>query len=240
MISVIVPAYNEEKLLPATLAPIKSALGRISESGIIVVDNVRARDQKASQGYLCNDLKGNRRNGMKFSRLLIFVVTTCGLAAMALGQTVNPAKLKINGKIRLDSTYAQVVSAFGRPVKETLPGPEECTGGNEKKVEFRGLIFYFMDAASRSRKTYLVMGFDVTSPKFTVSGVKMGDSEAIVRQKFGRKYTADTDRDKGETVWRYKIGGKDGSTLTTVIFKKGKVVNIGSAYLVCQKRLPQF
>jgi len=39
VLSIIVPAYNEEKLLPATLAAIKSALNSINESEIVVVEN---------------------------------------------------------------------------------------------------------------------------------------------------------------------------------------------------------
>ena len=39
MISVIVPAYNEEKLLPATLAAINSALVGVAGRELIVVDN---------------------------------------------------------------------------------------------------------------------------------------------------------------------------------------------------------
>ena len=39
MFSIIIPAYNEEKLLPATLAAITTALSAISHHEIIVVDN---------------------------------------------------------------------------------------------------------------------------------------------------------------------------------------------------------
>src|SRR4051812_49732308 len=39
MLSVIVPAYNEEKLLPQTLNAIHAALADIGESELIVVDN---------------------------------------------------------------------------------------------------------------------------------------------------------------------------------------------------------
>lgn len=39
MISVIIPAYNEEKLLPATLEAIRASLGEIVESEIIIADN---------------------------------------------------------------------------------------------------------------------------------------------------------------------------------------------------------
>lgn len=167
------------------------------------------------------------------SRNLTPIVMLVFAAASIFAQTVNPAKLKINGVIGLDSTYAQVVKAFGKPTKETKPGAEECTGGHEKTVKYAGLEFYFMDGPSSNHKTYMVMSFDVSSPKWTVSGVKLGDSEATVRSKFGRRFTADTDKATGETTWHYEIGERDGPGWTTVTFKNGKVVSIGSAYAVC-------
>jgi len=39
MLSVVVPAYNEEKYLPATLESIRLALGNVASSELIVVDN---------------------------------------------------------------------------------------------------------------------------------------------------------------------------------------------------------
>jgi len=38
-LSVVIPAYNEEKYLPATLAALKDALESIEDSEIIVIDN---------------------------------------------------------------------------------------------------------------------------------------------------------------------------------------------------------
>ena len=155
------------------------------------------------------------------------------IAAPVFGQTVNPAKVRINGGIGLDSTYAQVVKLLGKPVRETKPQNEECTGGHEKTVKYAGLEFYFMDGPSKYGKTYMVMSFDVSSSEYMVSGVKMGDSEAVVRRKFGRPGSIDKDAARGETSWTYPIGDNDGPGRTTVTFKNGKVVSIGSSYTVC-------
>jgi glycosyltransferase involved in cell wall biosynthesis len=46
MLSVIVPAYNEEKLLPATLAAINDALSGIASPELIVVDNESTDDTR--------------------------------------------------------------------------------------------------------------------------------------------------------------------------------------------------
>jgi hypothetical protein len=163
--------------------------------------------------------------------LLLMVVLL--IAAPLFAQTVNPAKLKINGVVGLDSTYAKVINALGKPVKETKAQREECTGGHEKTVKYNGLEFYLMDGPSHDKKTYLVMSFSVTSSKYTVSGVKLGDTESAVRTKLGRKFTTDIDLATGEKTWHFEIGERDGPGQTTVTFKNGKVVSIGSAYAVC-------
>jgi hypothetical protein len=158
------------------------------------------------------------------------IVSTVGVYS----QTVNPAKVKINGVVGLNSTYAQVVKLLGRPKKETKPQKEECTGGHEKTVEYDGVTFYLMDGPSRGHKTYLVMSFDVSSPKLTVSGVKLGDSEAEVRRLYGKPQSVDTDPSTGETTWAYEISERQGGPgQTGVIFRKGKVTAIGSSYTVC-------
>ena len=134
---------------------------------------------------------------MKSLRIFIPVAVLAFAAVQVFGQAVNTAKLKINGTIGLDSTYAQVVKAFGKPSKETKPMAEECAGGHEKSVRYAGLSLGFMDSISRSGKVFEVMSFDVSSSKFTVSGVKVGDSEAVVKCIFGRKFTVENGCSKG-------------------------------------------
>ena len=164
--------------------------------------------------------------------LIIAAVMAC-IAAAGYSQTTDPARLKINGQVGLDSTYSQVVKLLGKPKKETRPQKEECSGGHEKTVEYAGLTFYFMDGPSRGKRTFLVMSFDVTSPRVSVSGVKPGDSEDAVRRRFGKPGSIDKDENTGETVWHYEIGEKQGPGWTTVTFKNGKVTAIGSSYTVC-------
>lgn len=154
------------------------------------------------------------------------------LTIPAFGQTVNPAKLKFKG-IGLDSTYAQVVRALGKPTSEEKPKPEECIGGRERSIMYPGLSFYMMDGDSKSGKTFEVKAFEITAPKYLVSGVKIGDTPAVVRQKFGRKYTVDTEREPNEIIWTYEMGDRYGPGSTTVVFKNGKVMKISSAFLVC-------
>jgi len=167
---------------------------------------------------------------LKFISVLTLLFAPAG---SALSQNVNPEKLKINGIIGLDSTYAQMIQSLGKPAHETKSQHEECTGGNEKTVKYAGLEFYFMDGTTMKGKTFRVMSFSVTAPKYTVSGVKLGDTEAVVKSKFGKRFSVDKDIVKGETTWIYEISDRDGPGQSTVTFKNGRVTAMGSSYTVC-------
>jgi hypothetical protein len=166
-------------------------------------------------------------------QILVSMAATVLTASGVSAQRVDPANIKVNNLVGLNSTYAQVVKAFGKPRRETRPVKEECAGGHEKTVSYAGLSFYFMDAADPSKTAYLVMSFDVTSPRFSVSGAKVGDSEASIRSRFGKPTSVETNRSAGQTTWTYEIGEKQGPGQTTVTFKRGRVTVIGSAFLAC-------
>jgi hypothetical protein len=170
---------------------------------------------------------------MKRTRSFILLSVLAVAAASAAAQTVNPARLKINGSIGLDSTYAQIVKSLGKPVKETKAVHEECAGGREKTVKYAGLELGLMDAASRDGKTFELVSFDVTSARYTVSGIKVGDTEAMVRAKLGKKFTIDKDAAKGETSWTYEMSDSEGPGQTIITFKNGKVTSIGSSLMMC-------
>ena len=150
------------------------------------------------------------------------------VAGACFGQ-LDPGKLRFNG-VGLGSTYGQVRKALGKPSRETKPQSEECVGGLEKNVTYQGAAFTFMDSGT---KTFKVMSFEVTSPKYSVSGIKVGDTQLTVRRVLGSKFTAGAGDVKGTTEWSYEIGDEDGPGWTTVTFKKGMVVSISSSYAVC-------
>jgi hypothetical protein len=166
---------------------------------------------------------------MRLPRIFFPVAMLVLAAASPQAQTVDSTKLKINGVIGLSSTYQQVVKALGNPASETSPRMEQCTGGHEKTVRYAGLTFYFMNGISRDGKTFEVEGFMVSSPKWPVSGAKVGDTEAVIRRRFGSRFAVGKDPQTGAKTWSYE---KDEST-TTVAFKNGKVVSITSSFQVC-------
>ena len=162
----------------------------------------------------------------------LFIVLLLMVCVPASAQTVNPAKIKFKG-IGLDSTYAQIVKALGKPTKEDVAKEEGCIGGHEKSIKYPGISFYMMDGDSRGGKTFEVKAFEFSVPGYLVSGIKIGDTPATVRKKFGRKYTVDTEREPGEITWFYAMNDRDGPGTTAVVFKNGKVMKISSAYQVC-------
>ena len=80
-------------------------------------------------------------------------------------------------------------------------------------------------------KTFKMDSFTVTSPKWLVSGVRVGDTPAVVKSRFGTKYTVDRRTDNGGLAWHYDTADETGTT--TIIFKNGKVTEISSAFLMC-------
>jgi hypothetical protein len=166
----------------------------------------------------------------KVISILALVLLTAGTS---FAQRVDPAKLKINGLVGLNSTYAQVVKALGKPAKDGKATHEECTGGREKTLDYAGLTLHLMDSDSKGGKTFEVKGFFVTSARWTVSGVRVGDTPAAVKAKLGSKYTVNRRTDNGGLVWEYDMGDTVGPGTSTIIFKKGKVVEIGSAFQMC-------
>ncbi|MEQ1606807.1 MAG: hypothetical protein ABL999_18235 [Pyrinomonadaceae bacterium] len=168
---------------------------------------------------------------MRISALLSIAVLALVVGSVS-AQTVNPAKIKFKG-IGLDSTYAQVVKALGKPDTEDAATKEECIGGREKSIKYTGISFYMMDGDSKGGKTFEVKAFELTAPGYIVSGIKIGDTPATVRKIYGRKYTTDKDPESGETIWLYAMNDHDGPGSTRVVFKNGKVSMIASDYQVC-------
>ena len=90
-----------------------------------------------------------------------------------------------------------------------------------------------MDGDSADGKTFEVKSFELTAPGYLVSGIKIGDTPATVRKKYGRKHTVDKEREPGEIIWFYEMSDRYGPGTTAVVFKNGKVIKISSSYQVC-------
>lgn len=154
------------------------------------------------------------------------------LVASIHAQTTNPAKLKFNG-IGLYSTLAQVRKALGKPKMDGKPKEEGCIGAREKEVEYDGASLYFMDGDSKDGKTFELKGFEITSPKYVVSGIKVGDTELNVRRRLGTKFSKSEDVETGADVWTYEFPESGDPGSTSIYISRGKVTKITSAHQVC-------
>lgn len=154
------------------------------------------------------------------------------LTAAVFGQTTDPAKLRVKG-IGLNSTLSQVKKAFGKPRVDGKPEREECAGGRYKKVEYNGAMFDLMDAVDPKKRTFQVVSFEITSPNFSVSGIKVGDTEHNVRRHLGTNFTKTKDEESGDDQWQYEFTDPDNPGVTNIYISRGKVVKIVSSYLVC-------
>lgn len=151
-------------------------------------------------------------------------------SASVPAQKADPAKMSFKG-LKVGSTYAQVVKALGTPKSDGPATDEGCIGAQEKWVKYEGVEFYMMNGDSKDRKTFEVKMFIVSSNKYTVSGIRVGDDENSVRIKLGRGYVESDDDDiEGAKVWSYEF---DAPGFTTVKFVNGKVISIGSMWLIC-------
>ncbi len=154
------------------------------------------------------------------------------LAATISAQTTSPAKLKISG-IGLYSTLAQVKKALGKPKVDGKPKEEGCIGAREKDVEYDGASFYFMDGDSKDGKIFELKAFEITSPKYVVSGIKVGDTEHNVRRRLGTKFTKSDDPETGTDIWTYDFPESGDPGSTSIYISRGKVTKITSAHQVC-------
>lgn len=89
-----------------------------------------------------------------------------------------------------------------------------------------------MDGDSRNGKTFEVKSFIVTSPKYSVSGIKVGDTEHNVRRRLGTKFAKSDDPATGDDIWTYDFPEQHPGS-TSIYIHRGKVVKIASAHQVC-------
>ena len=172
-----------------------------------------------------------RRNCMRYLTPISFAAFMFLCTATLSAQTINPAKIKFKG-IGLDSTYAQVVKALGKPENEEIGKEEGCIGGHEKTVKYPGLSIYFMDGDSKDGKTFEIKNFEITGPGYVVDGISVGDSESAVKKRLGRKFRTEA-AEPGEKAYFYHMNDIEGPGTTRFVFKGGKLILIASDYLVC-------
>lgn len=163
-------------------------------------------------------------------KLLPLVIVLFALTAYSQQRSASTL-VKING-VGLGASYAEVIKKFGKPSKDVTGEGDECIGGKLRTLTYPGLVFELHQENDDPKKFY-VGNIEVTSPRWDVSGVKVGMSTAAIRRKFGK---AELGRDGGdgpqsETYLSYGITEEDGPGNLNFDVRKGRVVRIRTFYI---------
>ena len=155
-----------------------------------------------------------------------FIFALLAFSVSAFGQKAPTDGLKVNG-VGLGATYKAVVAKLGKPVKEKIQKGDECVPDRRKILTYSGLTFELIE---NDNKSFTVISFEVTSAKYDVSGVKIGDTQLAVSRRFGKRSTEDTV--SGQKTWLYEMTPNlPGSS--NFFFRAGKVTKIQSGYEMC-------
>ena len=159
----------------------------------------------------------------------LLLVASLAFAAVGVSaQSSLPKGLTVNG-VALDAKYAEVTWKLGKPTRVvTTPKIDECIGARIRTVSYPGLKIEM--AEGETKDDFHVFSFEITSAKWDVSGINVGDLSTTVQKRFGAR---------GRTVektptlgWFYDMSEESPGT-SSFYFKAGKVVKIISTFEMC-------
>ena len=148
------------------------------------------------------------------------------LCVPVFAQTSLSGGLKVNG-LGLGATYKSVVAKFGKPTTEKIQKGDECVPDRRKILTYPGLSFELIEG---QKNNFSVITFEVTSAKYDVSGVKVGDTQVAVNRRFGKRTMEDTV--SGQKVWYYEMSS-DNPGSSNFYFRGGKITKIQAGYEMC-------
>ncbi len=157
------------------------------------------------------------------------VIIVCLLAGTAYSQPPLSQGPVVNG-LALGATRDEVVRKFGKPLTENKRDAGECVGGTEMTLTYPGLKFMLWDDPDDPRK-FTVGELEVTSAKWDVSGLKVGQASSAVKARFGTRSVEE--KESGLPVWIYYMDENISPGSTNFHFRKGKIVRIVSLWQMC-------
>lgn len=158
---------------------------------------------------------------------LSIIVSFC--AATAYSQVSMSQGPKVNG-LGLGATRQDVVKKFGKPLSQTKRDAGECVGGLEMTLKYPGLKLVLFEDPDDKRK-FTIGEFEVTSEKWDVSGVRVGQADTVVRKTFGTR--SEKQKQSGLPVWIYYMDENISPGSTNIHFRNKKVVKIISLWQMC-------
>jgi hypothetical protein len=102
---------------------------------------------------------------------------------------------------------------------------DECIGDRTRMLTYPGMTVEL----DEQNGSFHVYAFEITSPKYDVSGVKIGDAPATVQRRFGT--TKRTVENPGPR-WFYDMTDEAPGG-TNFYFRRGKLVRIQATYMMC-------
>ncbi len=153
------------------------------------------------------------------------------MAVLSFGQTSLREGPKVND-VGLGATREQVLAKFGKPRAETKKQADECVGGTEITLEYPGLKFKLWDDVEDARK-FTVGWIEIRSDQWNVSGIKVGDTTAVVRKQFGVRTSQETNRRTGNLIWFYEMDDDSSPGNTSFTFRNGKLTLITTLWMMC-------
>lgn len=151
--------------------------------------------------------------------VLIFAISTFAQVSLLEGP-------KVNG-LALGASYKQVIAKFGKPTTDKINKIDECIGDRTRKLTYPGLTFELDEQSG----TFHVYSFEVTSPKYDVSGIRVGATTAEVQKRFGTRGRT-VENPRSGPRWFYDMT-EDNPGGTNFIFRGSKLVRVQTSYMMC-------
>ncbi len=136
---------------------------------------------------------------------------------------INFDNLKIKG-VGLSTSYSDVLRQIGKPLKSKKGGEFPC-GNTLLTLRYSGLVLELEE--DDRLKNFNVVSMEVTSPKWSVSGIGIGASIEEIQAKFGEPSNRGKESGKDELYY----GNGDG--WATFQFRDNKLVRMRWEYNWC-------
>jgi hypothetical protein len=174
-------------------------------------------------------LRSSQRAAFAFHVLDMKQILLVLLLALFAAQTFAQAKeidLRVNN-VGLGTSQSTVLRRLGKPLQSRKTEFNDCGDGFEKNFSYSGLKTTVL--SDNKGKNFTAVSFEVSSPKWSVSGIKIGADRKSVRAKFGEPL--EIKNESGLESWSYVNKGNDG--FAGFYFRNNKLVKIAWESVLC-------
>jgi hypothetical protein len=177
-------------------------------------------------------MNADRRKFKKDMKKLLLTALLCIFtSSISAQEKLNEIDLRVNG-IGSGSSYSTVIRKLGKPNRTKIikfKAENACGNSDETHLTlfYSGLkVILLGDGKGRNLEVYSI---EVTTNKWTVSGIKIGATEKRVQTRFGKSNSKD--KKSGETIFYYvtkeNLGG------VNFYFRNNKLVRVEMTETLC-------